>query len=161
MPHVNPNAAAYSNQMRVRVCGICVQNDKLLLVRHGQTVGNTAFWAPPGGGLHYGETLQECLKREMLEETGLEVQVERFLFVNEFLEPPFHAVEFFFEVRATGGTLQTGTDPEATADGQLLEHVKWMTVKELQAVPNNDKHRCLQLLLSFDDLLGLKHYFIG
>ena len=158
---LNPNATAYADKLRVRVCGICIQQDKLLLVRHGKTIGNNAFWAPPGGGLHYGETMQACLKREMLEETGLEVRVERFLFVNEFLQPPLHAVELFFEVRITGGNLRTGTDPEAAPGEALLEHVQWLTIKELQNIPHKDKHRALQLLLSLDDLLGLNHYFIA
>lgn len=158
---LNPAAAAYADKLRVRACGICIQDNKLLLVRHGKTIGNDAFWGPPGGGQHYGETIQECLKRELLEETGLEVRVERFLFVNEFLQPPLHATEFFFEVSITGGTLRTGTDPEAAAGQQLLEHVQWLTIKELQAIPFKNKHRALQLLLSLDDLLGQKHYFIG
>lgn len=161
IPQLNPNAAPYADKLRVRVCGICIQDNRLLLVRHGKTIANDALWAPPGGGLHYGETMQACLKREMQEETGLDVKVERFLFVNEFLQPPLHAVEFFFEVRATGGSLHTGTDPEAAADKQLLEHVQWLTIKELQAIPYKDKHRALQLLLSLDDLLGLNHYFIA
>ena len=158
---LNPKATAYADKLRVRACGICIQHDKLLLVRHGSTIGNNAFWAPPGGGLHYGETVQECLRRELLEETGLEVRVERFLFVNEFLKPPLHAIEFFFEVHITGGSLRTGADPEAAPGEALLEHVQWLTIKELQGIPNSDKHRCLQLLLSLDDLLGLNHYFIA
>lgn len=160
MPELNPKTAAYAAQLRVRACGICIHKDKLLLVRHGSTVDNDAFWAPPGGGLQYGETMQACLKREILEETGLEVQVERFLFVNEFLHSPLHAIEFFFEVSVTGGALGTGTDPEAAAGEQLIEQVQWLTIKELQAIPFKDKHRVLQLLLCFDDLLGLNHYFI-
>ncbi|WP_162054802.1 NUDIX domain-containing protein [Pontibacter pamirensis] len=160
MPELNPKAAAYAGKTRVRVCGICIHNDKLLLVRHGGTVDNRDFWAPPGGGLQYAETMQSCLKREIQEETGLEVQVERFLFVNEFLQPPLHAIEFFFEAKISGGTLGTGSDPEAAAGEQLIEQVQWLTLKELQAIPYNDKHRVLQLLLSLDDLLGMDHYFI-
>jgi 8-oxo-dGTP diphosphatase len=161
MPDLNPHAAAYADKLRVRVCGICIHGNKVLLARHGHTVGNNAFWAPPGGGLHYGETMQACLKRELQEETGLEVKVERFLFVNEFLHPPLHAIEFFFEVSIIGGSLRTGTDPEAAQDEQLLEQVQWLTIKELQAIPYRDKHRALQLLLSLDDLLGMDHYFLG
>ncbi|GAB3538922.1 NUDIX hydrolase [Pontibacter brevis] len=160
MPELNPKTAPYAEKLRVRVCGICIHNNKLLLVRHGSTVGNENFWAPPGGGLQYGETMQAGLVREIQEETGLEVQVERFLFVNEFLQPPLHAVEFFFEVNVKGGSLVTGADPEATAEEQLIEQVQWLALKELQAIPFKDKHRVLQLLLSFDDLLGLNHYFI-
>lgn len=161
MPDLNLAAAAYADKLRVRVCGLLIQDDKLLLVRHGKTIGNSTFWAPPGGGLEYGESMQESLKREFEEETGLQVEVKRFLFVNEFLQEPLHAVEFFFEVNTVGGSLTTGSDPEADEKNQLIEHLQWLTVKEIQNIPFADKHRSLQLLLSLDDLLGLPHNFIA
>mgnify|MGYP005752925039 FL=1 len=161
MPELNPKATAYADKLRVRVCGICIVEGELLLVKHGQTVGNKAFWAPPGGGLTYGETMQECLKRELLEETGLHVKVNRFLFVNEFLEPPLHALEFFFEVSITAGELATGSDPEVTQEQQLIEQVQWLSIKDILAIPLSDKHRILQHLISLDDLLGMDHYFIS
>ncbi len=155
MPDLNPNAAAFAGNLRVRVCGVCLKDDKLLLVRHGHTLLNNAFWSAPGGGVAFGETMQQALVREMLEETGLEVHVGRFLFVNEFVQPPLHAIEFFFEVSITGGSMRTGTDPELAADKQLIEEVQWLGIKELQAIPTADKHRTLQHLFSLDDLLGL------
>ncbi|WP_439882384.1 NUDIX domain-containing protein [Pontibacter sp. MBLB2868] len=160
MTELNPKAAAYAQNLRVRVCGVCIKNDKLLLVRHGHTLGNDAFWAPPGGGLLFGESMEQCLKREMLEETGLQVKVGRFLFVNEFLQKPLHAIEFFFEVQVAEGSLTTGTDPEAAPDQQLIEQVQWLTIKEILALPVKDKHRSLQYLISLDDLLGQDHYFV-
>jgi len=159
MPDLNPNAAAYANKLRVRVCGVCLQENKLLLVRHDKTLNNNAFWAPPGGGVSFGETLQQALVREMLEETGLQVNVGRYLFVNEFVEPPLHAIEFFFEVSLTGGSIMTGTDPEVAADKQLIRQVQWLKIKELQAIPTSDKHRALQHLFSLDDLMGLPDHF--
>ncbi|WP_347156947.1 NUDIX hydrolase [Pontibacter chitinilyticus] len=158
MTDLNPNAAPYAQQLRVRVCGVCLQDGKLLLVRHDKTVRNTAFWAPPGGGVAFGETLQQALVRELQEETGLQVAVNRFLFVNEFVHPPLHALEFFFEVHILGGNLITGTDPESPPDKQLIQQVKWLSIKELHAIPTADKHRALQHLFSFDDLLGLPHH---
>ncbi|MCX2741833.1 NUDIX domain-containing protein [Pontibacter anaerobius] len=160
MSDLNPAAAAYAGKLRVRACGICIQNSKLLLVRHGKTIGNSAFWAPPGGGIQYGESIQDSLRREFEEETGLQVEVTRFLFVNEFLEEPLHAVEFFFEVKVVGGSMATGSDSEAAGGNQLIEHLEWLTAREIQSIPFADKHRSLQLLLSLDDLLGLPHNFI-
>lgn len=160
MTELNPKASAYAEKLRVRVCGVCIKEDKLLLVRHSHTLGNEAFWAPPGGGLTYGESVQDCLKREMQEETGLEVEVGRFLFVNEFLQPPLHAVELFFEVNVKGGSITTGTDPEMEAGQQLIEQVQWLSMKEIIALPVKDKHRSLQYLISLDDLLGQDHYFV-
>lgn len=161
MTELNPKASAYAEKLRIRVCGVCIKYEKLLLVRHGHTLNNNAFWAPPGGGLSFGESMHECLKREMLEETGLEVEVGRFLFVNEFIQEPLHAVEFFFEVKPTKGDITTGTDPEAASDQQLIEQVQWLSMKEIIALPLKDKHRTLQYLISLDDLLGQDHYFIG
>ncbi|RAU83075.1 NUDIX domain-containing protein [Pontibacter arcticus] len=159
MNELTPPVAPYAHQLRVRVSGICVIDKKLVLAKHGKTINNKAFWAPPGGGLEFGEKVHDCLKREFLEETGIEVEVVRFLFVNEFLENPLHAIELFFEVRATGGKIITGTDPEAAEDEQLIENVQLLTLPQLREIPTSDKHRILQHLFSFDDLFGMSHYF--
>ncbi|MFD2244661.1 NUDIX domain-containing protein [Pontibacter ruber] len=161
MKNLNPNIAAYTDKVRVRVCGICIEQNKLLLVRHQASVGNSMFWAPPGGGLNYGETVEDCLKREFLEETGLQIQVNRFLFVNEFLQEPLHAIELFFEVSTTGGSLLTGIDPEATEENQIIEQVQFLSLKEIQQVPKQDQHCMLHHLLSLDDLLGMPHRFLS
>ncbi len=160
MPSINPNTSPYTNQLRQRVCGICIQDNKLLLVRHQSTINNNAFWAPPGGGLQFGESLKECLKREMLEETGLQVEVKRFLYLNEFLQMPLHAVELFFEVTIVGGDLITGTDPESAPDKQLIEHVQFLSLQQIRDIPYADKHSVLHHLLSLDDLLGMEHRFV-
>jgi 8-oxo-dGTP diphosphatase len=50
-----------------------------MLIVHN--VGGT--WSPPGGGVEPGEYLEAALHREMYEETGLEVRIERLLAVSE------------------------------------------------------------------------------
>jgi 8-oxo-dGTP diphosphatase len=54
-------------------------------------------------GLQYGEAVNEALKREFLEETQTDITIGEMLFVNEFLEPPLHAIELFFKVEITHG----------------------------------------------------------
>src|SRR5688572_22092013 len=104
-------AKIYGNRLRVRVCGLCWDGDSLLLANHSSVAGNN-LWLPPGGGLEYGETLEKALKREFLEETGLEVTQLDFAFGCEFVKEPLHSVELFFNVAKNGGTLKTGYDPE-------------------------------------------------
>lgn len=153
------NNANFRNQLRLRVCGICVKNNTILLVRHHGIIPGKDFWAPPGGGLDFGETVRNCLKREFSEETGLDISAGRFLFLNEFLQPPLHALELFFEVEITGGNLKQGTDPEFSASNQLIQEVAFKTLSEVNAIPFAEKHRILHELVNFDDLFIPEHRF--
>ncbi len=56
------------------------EEGRILLLRH--TYRRRKPWGIPGGGLQPGETLEACLYREILEETGIEVRVERLLSVG-------------------------------------------------------------------------------
>jgi 8-oxo-dGTP diphosphatase len=64
----------YPDRPYVGVGAVIVQDGKVLLVkrRHEPLAGQ---WSLPGGAVEVGETLEACLAREMLEETGLEVRV--------------------------------------------------------------------------------------
>lgn len=127
----------FGNRIRVRVCGLCYRGDDLLLINHKNLYGHD-FWAPPGGGLEFGETAQNALKREFFEECGLEISVGNFLFACEFVSPPFHAVELFFEV-ATLGTPKLGSDPEMGAH-QLLTDLRFWPSAELAILHSAHRH---------------------
>lgn len=64
---------------RVRATGVLVKEDEILLVK--QVLRERSNWNLPGGGLEVGETLEQCLVREMSEETGLDVEVGELLYI--------------------------------------------------------------------------------
>ncbi len=87
------------------VARACVRrNGRILLTKYKDDRG---FWyVMPGGGQHVGETLQECLVREVEEELGVVVNVGGLMYVREIianrhketrLPDGFHQVEVFFE----------------------------------------------------------------
>jgi ADP-ribose pyrophosphatase YjhB (NUDIX family) len=122
--------------------------DGVLLVANERTIAGrpTTVWDLPGGGVESGETLTEALRREMREETGLEVEVGDLLFVAEGERIRRGARtgvwrSFFFRVTPTGGALDVSGDPDildaryeprATLPGLLTApyhrgFVKWLT----------------------------------
>ncbi|GGK81665.1 NUDIX domain-containing protein [Rufibacter glacialis] len=160
MENIHPLAETYSHKTRVRVCGLLVQNNTLLLACHKAAFGSGFFWMPPGGGLDFGEKVKDCLVREFREETGLEVEVGRFLYLNEFLRSPLHAIELFFEVKLVKGTLALGSDPEHASHAQLLEDVKFLSIRDMFQLKRDELHPILHALVNLDDLFIPRQIFL-
>lgn len=66
---------------QIRLKGVLVENEKILLVK--QKVSSERSWSLPGGRLEHGEPLEQGIIREIYEETGLNVKVEKLLYVCE------------------------------------------------------------------------------
>jgi 8-oxo-dGTP diphosphatase len=147
----------FGNQLRIRVCGVCIEEDKILLINH-TGIGEGAFWAPPGGGLQFGETTEACLKREFLEETGLRIEICDFLFACEFIRMPLHALELFFSVSVLGGTLIKGLDPEM-GDNQIIQDVKFFDLTEMERLKSGELHGIFKKVADPFKIVDLRGYF--
>jgi len=147
----------FGNKLRVRVCGLCLDHDRLLMINH-HGIKEGDFWAPPGGGLQFGESMEECLKREFEEETGLTVEVVNFQFICEFIHPPLHAIEAFFQVDIKQGSLRKGTDPEMK-DNQIIEEVKFMSWTEINHLNPDSRHGIFNFVSESLKILDLKGHF--
>ncbi len=147
----------YGNKLRIRICGLCVDHGRLLMINHlGIKSGD--FWAPPGGGLQFGETIEKCLTREFSEETGLIIEILDFLFIYEFMHPPLHAVEMFFLVRKKDGIPMTGMDPEMM-DNQIIQEVKFMPWSEINRLGMESRHGIFNVVPESSKILDLKGHF--
>jgi 8-oxo-dGTP diphosphatase len=110
---------------------IVILDDKIaLLERHRQ---GKHYFVFPGGGIDRGETSEQAAIRETLEETGLEIAIERR--VAEYI---FRGnLEHFFLARPVGGQLGTGTGSEITNPSLSsgTYHPRWVTLPELPGLP--------------------------
>lgn len=148
----------YGDRLRVRICGICFENNKLLLLNHRGIGEKGSLWAPPGGGLEFGESIENGLIREFKEETGLDITVKNFLFVNELLIHPLHAIELFFMVEPIGGKLNIGTDPEMSPTKQIIAELKYWSIEDINKEDPLLFHAILRHKNSFSDITSLQGF---
>ena len=58
--------------------GLILYNGKVLIAQRKRGKDLALYWELPGGKLEQGETLEQCLKRELLEEMALPIEVDKF-----------------------------------------------------------------------------------
>lgn len=116
--------------MHVRVTGVVIEDDRILLLNQDTDTGRG--WSLPGGKVEEGEPLADALVREMREETGLDVQPGRLLYVCDHLPGNgTHVVHLTFEARRIGGTVG---DVTAGADTRPIRGVEFVKLADLPAL---------------------------
>lgn len=73
--------------INVRVYGLWVQAEGLVLLGREHVPGGRQVVKFPGGGLEWGEGLKDALKREWMEELGLEIEVLEHVYTTDFFQP--------------------------------------------------------------------------
>ena len=86
----------------IRVAGVLIENNQLLIIE--QNIGEKK-WFLPGGKVESGETLEAAIIREMREETGLIVEVERLICISDtdYISP--NAIHLLFSLKRVGGNI--------------------------------------------------------
>lgn len=77
----------------------------VLVLRRANTDYGPGAWCLPGGKVDHGQTVEDALHREVLEETGLAVDAATFLFYQDSLPPEpggMHCVNFYFHCHVRG-----------------------------------------------------------
>jgi ADP-ribose pyrophosphatase YjhB (NUDIX family) len=113
----------------VGVGAIVVHEGALLMVRRGRAPG-AGLWSIPGGRVERGEHLADALRREVKEETGIDVAVGDFVGFLELVGEDSHYVLLDF--------LATASGDEAPIPGDDVDAVRWVPldkVRELHCTP--------------------------
>jgi 8-oxo-dGTP diphosphatase len=110
---------------RIAARGLVQEQDKILFVSD-----DGEFWYLPGGQLEYNESLSDCVKREIYEETGLQVKVGSLLNVFEFLDTKdnIHKIHFIFNTEILEGKLSE----EWNDDGGLVQYRRFFGLEEIK-----------------------------
>ncbi len=106
---------------------LIIDRDRILLVQRGKQPLK-GWWSLPGGVVETGEQLTEAIKREVREETGLEVEPQLVVEIFERIlrdkegKPEYHYVLIDYLCKAKGGEPKPGDDAAA---------VEWVKRKDL------------------------------
>ena len=116
----------------VRAYGVLIDDDRVALVRSSNPRHDPPLWWLPGGGINFGESPEDTLVREFVEETGLLVTEPRLLGVTSDVRrrdngDRIHTVRILFTAALAGGELRH--EVHGTTD-----HAAWFELDELEAL---------------------------
>ena len=112
---------------RVRVAGIIKLNGGYAFMHRRNVIKRKdcqEYYTFPGGGREGDETLEEGTIREIKEEFGIDVKVEKLLYKLENGEQ--NKIEYFFLCKYVGGEFGTGTGPEFSGDPKYAHRGKYI-----------------------------------
>lgn len=129
------------NTTRKRATAIIVEDGKMLLIRRNKP--NHEYFVVPGGGVDEGETVEEALVRETMEELSLKVEdfheVGR---VENVKMPEGTSIHiglqsyYFFHVKKYSGTLALGGEEKESMTEDNQYHFVWVSVPEVISTTN-------------------------
>jgi len=120
----------YPDRPVVGVGAVVLDGERVLLVKRGHAPLK-GEWSLPGGGVETGETLEQAVAREVLEETGVVIEVGPIVEVLDRISRDadgrveHHFVLVDFVARPSGGFLRSASDAEDAAWVQLSELPKY------------------------------------
>lgn len=108
---------------------------RILMVR--QCHDGKDIWMVPGGAIEEGEDARQAAIREVKEETGLDVKIEKLIWhVEEVSEKRGQRFVNFFLAKIAGGNLELGYDPELLGQEQVMKEVRFVSEEELKYLKN-------------------------
>lgn len=120
---------------KFRVCGILKVNNKYLTVK----IGNNDFYCLPGGHVELGEDTDQAILREMKEELGYAVKIEKLVGIfQNFFEGEgkhYHEIGYYYIVtpeNINDVNLNNYSIVEMDKNGPVNLEFKWFSLEELQ-----------------------------
>ena len=125
------NLINMAEKIGIRPASVTVYNGKVLLVR--SEYHREEFYLFPGGGLEFGETIEEGVIRETLEETGVKIKIKQLMHVNEYIyrnDFSKRSITPFFLAEVDG---ESKINPQ-TNDGNKIKEALWVNIEDLEKI---------------------------
>ncbi len=125
-----------NKRFRLRAAALFIENNQVLFA----TNDTKDYYYPIGGAVELGETTEQAVVREVLEETGICAQIDRLAFVQEnfFIRNDgtakglkCHEITFFFLMRPIEKSTLGGHS--FISNNTIVEHTEWLPIDKLDA----------------------------
>ena len=122
------------NWFRYRTGAIIIEDNKVLFA----TDDTIDYYYTVGGGVHLGESSEDCIRREVFEETGVNYEVDHLaVIVENFFDGhggkiegmDCHCLEFYFLMKSRGSIK---LDSHSTNAIGAIEHMKWIPLEDIE-----------------------------
>ena len=113
--------------MRIRGAVVIIENNKVALIRREKE--GRIYYVFPGGKQENGETIEQCAKREALEELGVEVEIGELI-----TQVPYNGIQYYYHAKIIGGQFGTGQGEEFTNTTRGSYVPMWVEIEKLRAL---------------------------
>lgn len=109
---------------RITAAVLVIKDNKFLLAERNKENYNK-YWVIPGGGVKFGEKIEEAAIREIKEETNLDVEIIKSLGHKEVINVPgnYHSIVFFYLAKPKNINLEAKDD---------ISQAKFLTIEEIK-----------------------------
>ncbi len=114
--------------MRHRAAVVIIHEGRVLLMHRRKA--DRDYWVVPGGGVEEGETVEQAARREVEEETGLEVTLDRELWTRD----RDGQAEHYFLAAGFHGELRLGGPEIERQSAQNVYRLEWVPLRELERI---------------------------
>lgn len=121
---------------RIRVGVLIFKDGKILLVKHVHPETGFTWWVPPGGGLQGNETIFECAKREVWEETGLSIEPDEIAYIRQFIYNEFEQnnIDIYITTHVSKGIETMKNIKGKGADEHFIKELKYFSKEEIKKI---------------------------
>lgn len=111
--------------IRIGTASIIEDDDGRILLTKRNKEPLRGYWVLPGGGIKFGERIEDALKREIKEETGLNIDIRDFITHYEIInkKSKVHRIIFYYKSKSKGGVGKPSDD---------TSELKWIYPKDVR-----------------------------
>ncbi|MEH7349468.1 NUDIX hydrolase [Gottfriedia acidiceleris] len=117
----------------LRVAGIWIENGHVLIHR----LASDTIWSLPGGRIKFNEESHLSLKREFIEELGIEVEIDQMMWTVEnfftYKENDIHEVGLYYKIKSENKLTSTMNESFYGKEGNRLIF-KWESIENLEEI---------------------------